>query len=166
MNITFDMLESVSFAYTLARRHNVPVTEYDAWSIDYRRVPASEVRAEAERKAKAQKAIDARIACERKVVRRTVRTLLAAGYAITVNNGEDAPIRRSKSINAIMAEVQACDEEWLHVLRQDETGAWKRIGTIFLVYGNSGPEVIADYSTSLETVLEPVMAYCEKLELS
>ena len=57
MNITFDTLESVSFAYSSALRNGLPVTEYDAWGIEYRRVPATEVRAEAERKAKAQKAV-------------------------------------------------------------------------------------------------------------
>jgi hypothetical protein len=164
--IKFETIQSVSRAFTEARNAFVPHTEYDAWGIEYRKTPAAEVRAEVERKAKARKAIDKRIACERKVVRRTVRTLLAAGYAITVDNGEDTPIRRSTSVNAIMAEVQACDEELLHVLRQDDAGVWKRFGTICLVYGNSGPEVISDYSTSLEAVLEPVMTYCEKLDLA
>jgi hypothetical protein len=164
MNITFDTLESVSFAYTLAQRAGLPVTEYDAWSIEYRRTPATEVRAEVERKAKAQKAVDKRMACERKVVRRTVRTLLAAGYAVTVYNGEDTPIRRSTSVNAIMAEVQAADEEYLYVLRKDDAGNYLRVGSIWLVYGNSGPEVIADYSVCLEEVLAPVNAYCDTLE--
>jgi hypothetical protein len=164
MNITIDAIESVTQAYYAAVNAALPFTEYDAWSVDYRQTPAAEVRAEVERKAKAQKAVQKRIACERKVVRRAVRTLLAEGYAITVYNGEDYPVKQSTSERAIMDAVQQADEEWLNVWTRNSVGKLERFGTIFLVYGNSGPEVINDYSTNLETVLAPVNAYCDKLQ--
>src|SRR5262245_32775068 len=104
-----------SQAFTAAERAGLPVPEYDAWRIGYNATPAIDVRAEYERKVKAQKAIDKRIACERRVVRHTVKALLAQGYAISVYNDEDTPIRNSRSVNAIMAEVNACDEEALRV---------------------------------------------------
>jgi hypothetical protein len=173
MNITYELIDaaahSASTAFYEAQRAGLLVTEYDAFRIDWRKTPVAEVRAEAAARAKAQKALAARIACERKVVRRAVKTILAAGYVVSVYDGEAFAIRRSTSVNAIMAEVQACDEEWLHVSTWREgvdgaEGKWVRVGTIYLVYGNSGPEVIADYNVSLETLLEPVMKYCETLE--
>lgn len=159
-------LQAVSEAYTAAQRAELPVTEYDAWKIERNATPPAELAAEAARKVAAQKAAAKRIACERKVVRFAVRQLLAAGYSITVNNGEECPVRKSTREHSIMGAIQQCDEEWLNIWLTGDEGKDVRIGTIALVYGNSGPEVIADYSTSLETVLEPVMQYCEKLELA
>jgi len=161
--IYLNNLRAVDRAYSVAVREGLPVTEYDAWRIGYNAIPAVDVRAEHERKLKAQKAVQKRIASERKVIRHAVKALLAQGYAITVYNGEEVAIRRSTSVNAIMDEVQACDEEWLYVFAQVD-GEQKRIGSLYLVYGNSGPEVIADYSVSLEHVMEGVNAYCDKLE--
>jgi hypothetical protein len=164
-------LHAASRAYYDARDLGLSFTEYDADRIGYWKTPVAEVRAEADRQAKAQKAVAKRIACERKVIRFAVRHILAQGYVISVYDGEDSPVKKSASERAIMAAVQACDEEWLIVWKPVAGGLHEgvgvkhqRMGTIALVYGNSGPEVICDYHTSLEALMEPVNAYCDKLE--
>jgi hypothetical protein len=50
-----------------------------------------------------------------------------------------------------MAELGHCDEDWLLVANADA----KRIGTIFLVYGNDADEVVADCTDKPE-ILEIV----------
>lgn len=38
------------------------------------------------------------------------------------------------------------------------------IGWVRFVYGNDGHDVISDYTTNLESVLEPINAYAESLD--
>jgi biotin carboxylase len=98
-----------------------------------------------------------RILIERAIIRRAVEDILAAGYLVSVYYGDDDyGIRRSANRDAIMAEVGACDEEWLNVMRADDTAksGYRLVGTIELVYGNDGWDVIADYHSGLEQVLK------------
>jgi len=97
-----------------------------------------------------------RILIERAIIRRAVEDIIAAGYLVSVYYGDDEyGIRRSANRDAIMAEVGACDEEWLNVMRADDTAksGYRLVGTIALVYGNDGWDVIADYHTNLEQLL-------------
>lgn len=104
--------------------------------------------------------IRARYVLERAVIRRAVTDIIAAGYTVDVDYGEgDIALKKSVDVAKIMEEVCACDEEWLHV--RDTSG--KRIGTIFLVYGNDGWDVICDYHTSLDAVLVGANELAEQL---
>lgn len=88
---------------------------------------------------------------ERAIVRRLVRELLAQGYAITVDYGDvddTSGVTRSTDEKKIIDAVQACDEEWLQVYKNDRNYA-----TIFLVYGNDGWDVISDYSVKLQDAI-------------
>ena len=76
---------------------------------------------------------------------------LDKGYLLTVFEGEDFPIVNSDDAEAVMAELGHCDEEWLQVANADG----KRIGTIYLVYGNDPDEVVADCTDKPE-ILEIV----------
>jgi|GEM_PF-1548048 len=97
-------------------------------------------------------AIRQRILIERAIIRRAVRDILAAhdgAYCISVYDGEEYPVKRSRDLDKIMAEVGQCDEEMLyvrHVEKEGVTGA--RVGGIYLVYGNDGWDVIADHTDS------------------
>lgn len=110
-------------------------------------------------------AIKERIVMERAVIRRAITDILAAGHAITVFDGEDAPLKRSTDVGAVMGEICACDEEWLRVLAPtgDTAKPWKHLGTIFLVYGNEGWDVLADYSVNLEPLLAGANEFAETL---
>jgi hypothetical protein len=59
---------------------------------------------------------------------------------LSVDDGEDFPIQNSDDPEAVMAELGHCDDEWLIVSNADG----KRIGAIYLVYGNDPDEVVAD----------------------
>ena len=74
------------------------------------------------------------------VVKQIVGRALDKGYLLSVDDGEDLPIKHSDDPEAVMANLGHCDEEWLHVANADGT----RIGAIYLVYGNDADEVVAD----------------------
>lgn len=99
-----------------------------------------------------------RIKTEAKIARKTVEALLAAGYAVSVNDGEETTVDRSRNINEIMAAMFSTDEDYLYA------HADSYIGMVYFVYGNDGYEVINDYSTSLEDVMAPINAYADALE--
>ena len=79
---------------------------------------------------------------ERQMAGALVRECLKQGYLISVNNGEDWPIRRSRSYRAVMDALWQTDEEGVCIY--DADGRPK--GHFFLVYGNSGAELVCDYS--------------------
>ena len=88
---------------------------------------------------------------ERFVVKQIVGRALDKGYLLSVYDGEEVPVLHSDDAEAVMAELGHCDEEWLHVANEDR----KRIGAIFLVYGNDPDEVVADCTDKPE-ILEIV----------
>lgn len=106
------------------------------------------------------RALARRIAAERKVARRAIRALKAAGYTLGVHNGEELVLKHSADERKILSEMFSVDEE--HLIAYGSDG--KRVGSVFFVYGNAGYEVINDYSMSLEPVMEAVCAYAETLE--
>jgi len=100
---------------------------------------------------------------ERRVVRRIVRALLAAGYEVSVNNGGDYnEIPYTKDFELINKTLFATDEE--HILcRLVKNAEIIKTSFVFLVYGNSGWDVVNDYGTSLEPVMEPINRWADEL---
>jgi hypothetical protein len=88
---------------------------------------------------------------ERFVVKQIVGRALDKGYLLSVFDGEEYPIMHSDDPEAVMVELGHCDEEWLQVANADR----KRIGSIYLVYGNDADEVVADCTDKPE-ILEIV----------
>lgn len=103
-------------------------------------------------------AVAKRLAVERKMLKAILAELLGAGYAISVYNGGDGP-EVSKAVDKAPL-WDACgnaDLDELVIWRKDaQTLRWKRYGWVQLVYGNDGWDLMSDYSTNLEAVLEPV----------
>jgi hypothetical protein len=97
---------------------------------------------------------------ERRIMKRTIKELFASGYQLGVNDGEEVTIRHSTDARAVLAALRTTDDDYLLVYRGD--GA--QVGWVRFVYGNSGPDVIADYTTNLETVMRPVEAYADRFE--
>lgn len=99
-----------------------------------------------------------RIQLEQRIVRRTAKVLLAAGYVLQVNNGEDiTPETPTDSLTGILTGMMETDDEYLIV-----TGKGYR-GWVRFVYGNDGWDVISDYTVSLEDVLKPVFEYADRM---
>ena len=98
---------------------------------------------------------------ERAVISALVKAGLEAGYSIGVHNGEELVLNRSTSYKAVMAAIMSVDEEHIFFFNA-ETG--KRVGWVFLVYGNDGWDVICDYTTNLEAIMKRPNKVSDRLQ--
>jgi len=101
---------------------------------------------------------------ERLVLWRLIKAALAAGYCISLNDGEEWVIKHSTDRRAVLAACMSTDED---VMRFREAGDKTHVvGSVWMVYGNSGWDCIADYHTNaaMDALIEPVMDWAEKLD--
>lgn len=92
---------------------------------------------------------------ERLIVREAVKMLAAKGYGLQLGNGEQSLTPLTRQWQVIMKELQSCDEEYLYIYHW-VAGVPKHRGTIYLVYGNDGYDVMADLSLWVDAELEAV----------
>lgn len=113
-----------------------------------------------------------RIMIESRIVRRTVRALLDAGYAVFVDGqGDDnRPAVPTRDYATIKAELMETDDDYLAVFTPEQAravdGSRQRnegYGWVRFVYGNDGYDVISDYTTNLEPIIAPIMKYADTL---
>ena len=93
---------------------------------------------------------------EKEIIRRIVTDALAAGYRMTVYDGEEKTVRGSTDRKEILDAIGTTDSDTL--------GLWngeKRMGGIMLVYGNEPGVVVADYSASLSDFMTPINTFAE-----
>lgn len=109
-----------------------------------------------------------RINLEHAIVRRTVKALLAAGYALATDEGEHrffGPVCPTTSYRGIIKQLAEVDEEHLGVFTVEEANGETRVckpfAWVHFVYGNDGWDVMSNYTLNLEDVLKPVNAYAE-----
>lgn len=112
----------------------------------------------------------ARIAVERRIVRKVVDDLLAKGYALATDQGDHrfyGECNPSRDRAVILHELMQVDEEHLGVFDAKDATGVERVcqpfGWIYFVYGNDGYDVISDYTTNLEDQLKDVNAMAERL---
>lgn len=81
---------------------------------------------------------------EARVARKLIRAALARELSVSVNDGEETTVKRSRKYREIVDALCTTGEEYL-ILRAP-TG--DRVGTFWLIYGNAdnGEELIADYT--------------------
>jgi len=96
---------------------------------------------------------------ERAIARRVILDALAAGYALNVNNGGDehelpAP---STKVKEVLGAMFATDDEHLMFYKEG-----KRVGWVWFIYGNSGYDVVSDYTCNLEDVMQGADALADK----
>lgn len=98
-----------------------------------------------------------RLSFERRIAARAVDGLLAAGYALTVDDGdgETRPAEPTRDRAAILRELGETDDD--RVICYTDRDTARRL--VWFVYGNDGYDVICDYSSSLE----PALREAEKL---
>lgn len=97
-----------------------------------------------------------RLGIEKSICECLVDTLLAAGFTITVNDGEEDVTHDSTDRAEIVAAMYSTDEDYLHV-RKESIGGWFR-----LIYGN-GPDVISDFTTNLTEWVKPAEAFADRV---
>jgi hypothetical protein len=86
---------------------------------------------------------------ERQVITKFLTDAINQGYSVTVDNGEDdITLRQSTNIQDILKEMFSVDEEQLYLYKDGV-----KVGWVILVYGEDGWDVIADYSTNLESLM-------------
>lgn len=99
---------------------------------------------------------------ERKIVGKAVSCLFDAGYAITVNDGEDDVLvgMTPGKEDLIWQALASTGEDYLKV---SKIGAFKGSAFVYLIWGN-GADVISDYSTSLHEVIKPALDLAHEME--
>ncbi len=95
---------------------------------------------------------------EKQIVGRLVADLLAAGYAISVNDGEEQVLNQSIRAEEIWPVLSSTDTDTLNVAAEG-----KKSSFVFLVWGNDC-DVISDYGVSLENVLVDANKLAEALQ--
>ena len=93
---------------------------------------------------------------ERQIAEKLVRDILAAGYTVSVNDGEVTTLRQSTDLDAIAAAMATTEEDYLYAFDAKHT----LIGWVRLIWGN-GADLISDYSANPGT--EAMVAGAEAL---
>ncbi len=105
--------------------------------------------------------VETRRKIEEEIARQLITDGIAAGYTIAVHNGEEQ-FAKSTDVDALVKEMFSVDEEHLIFYKDG-----KRFGWVWMVYGNSGYDVVADYTTNLEPIMEKVDVlsnkYCDMM---
>jgi hypothetical protein len=95
---------------------------------------------------------------EERIARMLIACLLDAGYTVSVYDGEEFALKRSRDADTIIAALASTDHDVLHA--RDAGGVHR--GTVLLIWGN-GTDLISDYSVKIETVIAPVNAFADML---
>jgi hypothetical protein len=91
---------------------------------------------------KGERKLARRLRDEGRMASALVRCLLAKGCLLSLSDGEEWVVNRSGNKDKVMSAMFTTDEDKL--LARDQNG--KKLGFFWLVYGNSGEELVADYS--------------------
>lgn len=91
---------------------------------------------------------------EKKIFKQAMKSLLAAGFAVSIDNGDndgrDYEIKDSTDLAAIVKASYQTDEERVFVRKPDDATFY---GWVYFVYGNDGYDVISDYTVNLESII-------------
>jgi hypothetical protein len=77
-----------------------------------------------------------------------IRLALANGFNVSVHDGEeDWTVRRSTDLHTILSAMCQMEEDYLtfHKVNGSKGGGWMQ-----LVWGNSAPELVSDYSANAD----------------
>lgn len=89
---------------------------------------------------------------ERKVARRLIRAALNAGYALSVDDGEEITVSRASKLKTIEDALCTTGEDTLQLYAADpsKTVGWHGAGRFYLVWGNAddGSELISDFTAN------------------
>lgn len=97
---------------------------------------------------------------EAMVIRKLLTIALERGLSVSVNDGEEWTVRRSRDFATVFSALRTTDEDRLRFWDGD-----KQEGDVRLIYGNSGWDVIADYSVGgdVEDLMIEVSRYADGL---
>lgn len=96
---------------------------------------------------------------EQQIMDLIVDAAFAAGYTVSVHDGEEVTVDKSTDKAEIFAACRTTGQDYLIFKNEGE-----RVGQVSLIYGNgnNGMDLISDYSMSIEGMMQPVMDAVEK----
>lgn len=97
-------------------------------------------------------AVRLRLSVELLIATKLIEIITNDGYQIAVYDGETTCLSRTDDVKKIVAAIMSTDEDRLIVIRPDGQGE----GSIHLIYGNDGHDVIHDYTTNCERWVKAV----------
>ena len=111
------------------------------------------------------KIVKKRQALEKRIFKSCVNELLKdeRNFSLGVNDGEEIVIEHSRDAKVIFKAAFSTDEDFLLVYID---GKIIPSGWVRFVYGNSGWDVICDYTTWLEPYIKETEALATQLELN
>lgn len=105
---------------------------------------------------------------ERVLAAKTIDAFLAAGYLLGVNDGEETVLKRCTSAQTIYEAMFSTDEDYLIIYKANPNGSSERCGWVRFIYGNSGWDVMSDWSSNeiVNGIIgddTPLSKLCDKL---
>lgn len=100
---------------------------------------------------------------DRLVAERIVDTMLDAGFSVSVWDCEDQPemyVHPSTDKKQIMDEMFTVQDEILFFYKPNRLAY--PYGSVRLIYGQSGWDVVNDYSMNIESLIEPILDWAEE----
>lgn len=102
-----------------------------------------------------------RIEIEKKIAKKILAALVAAGYLVRIHDGEEWAGKRTADDKEAFKQMFSTDDDLIAVYKPDEK---EHFAWIQLIYGNCGFDVIHDYTTNLEDLVKPIMDYAETIQ--
>lgn len=101
---------------------------------------------------------------EKKILELIVDNALKLGYVISVYDGGETTVIKSEDRAKILDALMTTDEDVMRFYSADEKGEFKRRGSVNLIYGNDGYDVIADHSDNeaMEKILTPANTFSDE----
>ena len=96
------------------------------------------------------------IQIENDIINALINSAINNGLSVTINDSEEDVVVKSTDFNEIKASMRSTDEEYM--LFYDK-GVF--CGSVFLVYGNTGWDVIAD--TGIHTGYDYILSRAEEI---
>jgi hypothetical protein len=108
--------------------------------------------------------IETRQMIEKGIAKRVVRAAIAAGYTVSLWDGGDWTVKRSRKLSEVVGAMFTVDEERLDI-RNSEGGL---IGNVWFVYGNDDFYAINDFTATqtMEKLLSDATTYAEHAEFT
>lgn len=104
-----------------------------------------------------------RVQIERTIVCKIVDSALRGEYLVSISNGgEGMEVDKSSSLTTILDHLHICDVE--HIYFHNQNGEYA--GSVVMVYGNDGWDVIADCTCNIEidTILADALEFANRME--
>ena len=108
--------------------------------------------------------ISTRIQIEKDIATKIISDAIDLGYKISVDDGRQYVVRNSTDKKNILGAMFSVDDEYL--VFTDPYNDRRIIGNVYLVYGNSGWDVICDHTLNdkMSEILKGAIELCDEYE--